>query len=96
MVKATFATIFARHCKYGSKCGIYYICDRLALEETYVCNTFERCKFNVNPFVRPVYYLSRSVKASNNLQMLALHGLVIYFLQCNYGPTWRSIKKDDH
>ena len=78
MVKATFATIFARHCKYGSKCGLYHVCDRLALEETYVCNTFERRKFIVNPFVCPVYYLSRSVKASNNLQMLALHGPELY------------------
>ena len=35
-------------------------------------------KFIVNPFVCPVYYLSRSVKASNNLQMLALHGPELY------------------
>ena len=54
MVTATFATIFARHCKYGSKCGFYHVCYRFVLEQTYVCHTFALCKFNVNPFFRPV------------------------------------------
>ena len=54
MVKATFATIFAHECKYGSKCGFYYVCYRFVLEQTYVSNTFAMCKFNLNPFFRRV------------------------------------------
>ena len=52
MVNATFATIFAHLCKYDSKCGIYHVCYRFALEETYVCIIFALCKFSVNPFFR--------------------------------------------
>ena len=36
------------------KCGLYYICFRFALEETYVCVIFAMRKFGVNPFFRPV------------------------------------------
>ena len=53
VVKSTFATIFAHQCKYGSKCGLYHVCYRFALEQRYVCNTFALCKYNVNPFFRP-------------------------------------------
>ena len=31
---AIFATIFAHHCKYGTKYGIYGVCYRFALEQT--------------------------------------------------------------
>ena len=58
VVKSTFATIFARQCKYGSKCGLYYVCYRFALEQRYVCNTFALRKYNVNPFFSPVSWLS--------------------------------------
>ena len=54
MVKSTFATIFAHQCKYGSKCGLYHVCCSFDLEQTYVCNIFALCKFNVNSFFRPV------------------------------------------
>ena len=53
VVKSTFATLFAHQCKHGSKCGLYHVCYRFALEQRYVCNTFALCKFNVNPFFRP-------------------------------------------
>ena len=49
VVKATFATIFTETCKYGSKCGLYYVCYRFVQEQTDVCNTFSLCKFDVNP-----------------------------------------------
>ena len=52
MVKATFATIFTLVCKYGSRCGLYHVCYRFALEETYVCIIFALSKFDVNPFFR--------------------------------------------
>ena len=55
VVKSTFATIFAHQCIYGSKCGLYHVCYRFALEQRFVCNTFALCKYNVNPFFRPVY-----------------------------------------
>ena len=42
-------------CKYDSKCGIYHVCYRFALEETYVCIIFALCKFGVNPFFRLVF-----------------------------------------
>ena len=32
MVNATFAAIFTLVRKYGSKCGIYFVCLRFALE----------------------------------------------------------------
>ena len=54
VVKSTFATIFTLMCKYRSKCGLYHVCYRFALEQRYVCNTFALCKYNVNPFFRPV------------------------------------------
>ena len=54
VVKATFAIIFAHQCKYGSKCGLYHVCYRFTLKQTYVCNTFALSKFNVNPFFPPV------------------------------------------
>ena len=50
MVKA----IFAHECKYGCKCGFYHVYYRFVLEQTYVCNTFAMCKFNLNPFFRRV------------------------------------------
>ena len=53
MANAAFATIFTHDCKYGSKCGIYHVCYRFALEYTNVCNIFALCKFNENPFFRP-------------------------------------------
>ena len=34
-VKAIFATTFAHQCKYGSKYGLYGVCYRFALEQTY-------------------------------------------------------------
>ena len=54
VLKSTFATIFTLMCKYDSKCGLYHVCYRFALEQRYVCSTFALCKFNVNPFFRPV------------------------------------------
>ena len=50
MVDATFAAIFTHVRKYGSKCRIYLVCFRFALEQAYVCNMFALCKFHVNPF----------------------------------------------
>ena len=55
VVKSTFATTFTLMCKYGSKCGLYHVCYRFALEQRYAWNTFALCKFNVNPFFRPVH-----------------------------------------
>ena len=57
MVNATFAAIFTLVRKYGSKCGIYHVCLRFSLELIYVCNIFALCKFNVNPFFRPVFLI---------------------------------------
>ena len=52
-VNAIFATIFAHQCKYGTKYGIYGVCNRFALEQTYFCIIFALSKFDVNPFFRP-------------------------------------------
>ena len=51
MVNATFAIIFTHVGKYGSKCGIYHVCCRFALEETYVCNLLALFKFGVNRLI---------------------------------------------
>ena len=53
-VKAIFATIFAHQCKYGTKYGLYGVCYRFALEQTYFCIIFALCKFDANPFLRPL------------------------------------------
>ena len=53
-VNAVFATIFALVCKYGSKYGIYRLCYWFALVQTHFCIIFARCKFDANPFFRPV------------------------------------------
>jgi len=69
MVKSTFATIFTLMSKYGSKCGLCHVCYRFALEQRYICNTFALCKFNVNPFFRPVSFLS----VDSNIRLFLLH-----------------------
>ena len=56
-VNATFGTIFTLVCKYGGKYGIYRVCYRFALEQTYLCIIFALCKFDANPFFRPVIYI---------------------------------------
>ena len=56
MENATFAIVFTQVCKYGSKCGIYHVCCRFALEETYVSNLLPLCKFGINPCFLPVIY----------------------------------------
>ena len=60
-VNAIFASIFAYHCKYGKKYGIYGVCYRFALEQTCFCIIFALRKFHVNPFSRPVSSLSEKV-----------------------------------
>ena len=49
-VKAIFATIFAHQCEYDTKYGLYGVCYRFALEQTYFCIIFALSKFDVNPF----------------------------------------------
>ena len=41
-------------CKYGSKYGIYRLCYRFALVQTHFCIISALCKFDANPFFRPV------------------------------------------
>ena len=70
MVNATFATIFEHVCKYDSKYGIYHVCYRFALEETYVCIIFALCKFGVNPIFCPVKIMIIELKFEKSFSSL--------------------------
>ena len=84
MVKATFATIFAHDCKYGCKCGFYHVCYRFVLEQTYVCNIFAMCKFNLNPFFRQVIAVI-AVAPAGKASFVLSH--VQARLKCQYKKT---------
>ena len=57
-------------CKYGSKYGIYRVCYRFALEQTYFCIMFALCKFDANPFFRPVKAVTRLIYTLTNQRLL--------------------------